>query len=109
MQIQELLKERKQKGFEIAKNGKVAMQGHKWIVPSQTSSNKRYEVTLYLDRQVCTCQDFIERRLKCKHIFAVEITTTKEVSYGNVTAKETKKITYTQDWVAYNKAQTNEK
>ena len=84
MQIQELLKIRKQKGYEIAKTGKVVKSGKVWLVPSQTS-NKKYMVTLYLDKKVCTCPDYIERGMTCKHIFAVEITITKEIDRdGNV-------------------------
>ena len=98
---------RKQKGFEIAQTEKVAMQGYKWLVPSQNTINKKYEVILYLDRQVCNCPDFIERGLKCKHILAVEITITKEIS-GSET-KITQRITYSQDWLNYDKAQTKQK
>ncbi len=108
MQIQELLQIRKNKGKEIAKTGNVKMNGYKWVVPSQ-SSNKEYEVILRLDRSTCTCQDFLGRGLKCKHIFAVEITLTKTVdSQGNTTITQTKRITYKQDWTNYTKAQTQE-
>lgn len=106
MQIQELLQIRKNKGKEIAKTGNVKMNGYKWVVPSQ-SSNKEYDVVLRLDRSTCTCQDFLGRGLKCKHIFAVEITLTKTVdNQGNTTI--TKRITYKQDWTNYTKAQTQE-
>ena len=108
MQIQELLQIRKNKGKEIAKNGNVKMNGYKWVVPSQ-SSNKQYEVILRLDRSTCTCQDFLGRGLKCKHIFAVEITLTKTVdNQGNTTITQTKRITYKQDWANYRLAQTQE-
>jgi len=107
MQIEQLLQIRKQKGQEIAKTGKVRIAGHKWLVPSQ-SSNKQYEVILRLDKSLCTCPDFVERGIKCKHIFAVEITITKKINAdGSIT--ETKRITYPQDWVAYDKAQTQQK
>ncbi|MCL4379665.1 MAG: SWIM zinc finger domain-containing protein [Candidatus Marsarchaeota archaeon] len=91
MQIQEQLQIRKQKGLQIVQSGKVIMQGHKWIVPSRTT-NKRYEVVLYLNRQECNCPDFLERGIKCKHIFAVKITITKETN-GSET-KITKKLAY---------------
>ena len=108
MQIQELLQIRKNKGKEIAKNGKIKMEGYKWVVPSQ-SSNKEYDVVLRLDRNTCTCQDFLGRGIKCKHIFAVEITLTKTVdNQGNTTITQTKRITYKQDWTNYTKAQTQE-
>jgi transposase len=108
MQPQELLQIRKQKGIEIAKNSNVKLNGYKWSVPSQ-SSNKTYEVILRIDKSVCNCPDFIERGLKCKHIFAVEITLTKTIdSKGNTTITQTKHITYSQDWPNYTKAQTEE-
>ena len=110
MQIQEQLQIRKEKGYEIAKTKKIVMEGHKWIVPSQNSINKKYEVTLYLNRQVCTCPDFTGRGLKCKHIFAVQITIEKEIDgSGNVSITHTKRITYKQDWPNYDKAQTQQK
>ena len=68
----------------------------------------RRSVTLKLDKSECTCQDFIERGIKCKHIFAVEITISRKRNLdGSVT--ETKKITYSQDWLNYDKAQTRQK
>lgn len=107
-QIQELLQIRRNKGKEIAKTGNVKMNGYKWVVPSQ-SSNKEYDVVLRLDKSTCTCQDFLGRGLKCKHIFAVEITLTKTVdNQGNTTITQTKRITYKQDWANYRLAQTQE-
>lgn len=109
MEIQKLLQIRKQKGQEIAKTGKVELKGNKWFVPSQ-STNKQYEVVLGLGNSKCNCPDFIERGIKCKHIFAVEITITKKINVdGSTTITETKKITYSQDWIAYDKAKTQEK
>jgi transposase len=106
MQIQEQIQKRKAKGFEIAKSGKVKLKDKVWLVPSQ-SSNKYYSVTLKIDKSECNCPDFVERGLKCKHIFAVEITITKEIN-GSET-KITKKITYSQNWSNYDKAQTQQK
>jgi len=76
-------------------------------VPSQ-SSNKYYKVILRIDQSVCECPDFVERGIKCKHIFAVEITISKRInSNGSIT--DTKKITYSQDWKAYDKATMQQK
>lgn len=108
MQIQEMLQIRKQKGMEIAKNGNVRLNGYKWSVPSQ-SSNKTYEVILRIDKSVCNCPDFIERGLKCKHIFAVEITLTKTINKdGTITETKTVKKTYPQMWHEYTASQVNE-
>jgi transposase/predicted nucleic acid-binding Zn finger protein len=106
MQLQELLQIRKQRGIQIAKTKKVVKEGYKWIVPSQ-SSNRNYEVVLKIDKSTCTCPDFIERGIKCKHIFAVEITITKTMNQDG-TATVTKRITYSQDWPNYTKAQVEE-
>lgn len=69
-----------------------------------------YRVELRLDKSTCTCQDYEKRGIKCKHIFAVEITVSEQIDEkGNTVITETKRITYSQDWVAYDKAQTNQK
>jgi transposase len=109
MQIQELLQIRKERGHEIAKRGNIEMKDGVWIVPSQNTRDKAYQVTLRLDKNTCTCEDFKERGLRCKHIFAVEITITKRLNKnGSTTITQTKRITYPQDWHNYTKAQTEE-
>ena len=108
MSAQEQIQIRKQKGLEIAKTGKVKLNGNKWVVPSQ-SLNKYYDVILRLDKSECNCPDFSERGMKCKHIFAVEITVSKSYNPdGSVSVTKTKRITYPQEWSTYNKAQTSE-
>ena len=107
MDLQKQIQIRRQKGQEIAKTGRVKMDGMKWVVPSQ-SSNRYYEVVLGLVKSKCTCPDNTERQMKCKHIFAVEITVSKTIdSKGNVTITETKKV-YVQDWHNYTLAQNQE-
>lgn len=104
-----LLQVRKQRGTEIAKTQKVSYNNGKWIVPSQ-SSDKKYEVILGLGNSSCNCPDYAERQIKCKHIFAVEVTITKHLdTEGNVTITQTKRITYPQNWKVYDASQTNEK
>ena len=108
MELQKLLQIRKEKGKEIARTSKVVLSGNKWLVPSQ-SSDKTYEVILGLGNSKCNCPDYIGRSIKCKHIFAVEITTSRQVNpNGSVTITQTKRITYQQDWANYTKAQTEE-
>lgn len=109
MQLQQLLQIRKQKGYEIAKKGDIKLNGSKWLVPSQSSS-KKYEVMLRLDKSVCTCPDFVERGIKCKHIFAVEITISKQINEdGSITETTTIRKTYPQNWAVYDKGQIEEK
>src|SRR5262249_35856513 len=61
----------------------------------------------------CTCPDFELRGQKCKHIYAVEcIIVWDTVTQGGqttVTKTKTVRITYTQNWPVYNRAQTEEK
>ncbi len=49
------------------------------------------------------------RRLKCKHIYAVEFTEKRETKPdGTTTITRSVRVTYKQDWHAYNQAQTHE-
>ena len=103
---------RELKGKEIAARLKIVRKENKWIVPSQTGKGK-YTVDIDGDVPHCTCPDYELRGLKCKHIYAVEYTIKSETSTEDdtttVTTTITKRVTYKQDWPAYNMAQTNEK
>jgi transposase len=103
-------KERKERGRQIAETSIIrkAKKGG-WDVPSQSGAGK-YNVSLRGFDPVCTCIDFEMRKCKCKHIFAVELTLTQEITNeGMMTTTKTMRMTYAQDWQAYDKAQTNEK
>lgn len=115
------MSERQQKAIAIAAKSKIAKKGDTWIVPSQ-SGNGHYKVNITdPDWPTCTCMDFELRHARCKHIYATEIVIEREQSVtqttdGDVTTttvtetvKVTKRVTYSQDWTAYNTAQTNEK
>ena len=111
-QIQELLQERKQRGYELAKRYRITEVEGVWLVPSATSLNRTYKVTLTIDGGKCTCEDFKERGLKCKHQWAVRITLTKTINKnkdGSTTITQTKKITVSQDWKAYDLATEQQK
>jgi len=111
--------ERQERGLMIAARTKLTQKGDVWRVPSQSGYKPYYEVDPKSSR--CTCPDFEKREAKCKHIFAVEVVIERERSVtettdGDVTTttisetvKVTKRVTYKQDWPAYNEAQTNEK
>ena len=110
MNEQKLLQIRKERGYKIAKEDNIISKDGKWLVPSESSPHKNYEVVLRIDRSTCTCQDFLGRGLKCKHIFAVEIVTSRQINTdGSVTVTQTKRVTYSQDWSNYDKAQINQK
>lgn len=109
MQTQQQIQVRRQKGQEIAKSGNVKLNGNTWIVPSQSCS-KTYEVVLGIGNSRCTCPDFVERGIRCKHIWSVEFTITKQKNTdGSTTITQTKRITYPQNWSAYNRSQITEK
>lgn len=101
------------KGLEIAAKSKLTRKGGLWLVPSQTTKQQRYEVAVNGEKPQCTCRDHEFTNDKCKHIFAVEYTIEREqTSDGQTITTETVKVTrktYSQNWPAYNAAQTQEK
>jgi len=103
---------REQRGLMIAAICKLNRTSEGWLVPSQSKSETLYQVNLEL--QTCTCPDHQEAGFKCKHLYAAEFTMKREVHVdGSVTDTQsmtlTEKITYKQDWPAYNHAQSIEK
>lgn len=107
MNYNELLENRRIRGMEIVKSHKLTYMGDKWLVPSQFGHGS-YTVKLEKDMPTCSCPDYEKRRIKCKHQFAVEIIVKKQIDQeGNVTV--TKKVTYSQEWSSYDKAQTQQK
>jgi transposase len=112
------MEEREIKGLEIAATAKLQRAGNRWFVPSQTNPGRGGDHGLYTveadpTNPQCTCPDYQYRQQRCKHIFAVEYTIKhEETSDGQTVVTETLKVTkqtYSQDWPAYNKAQTEEK
>ncbi len=79
-----------------------------WIVPSQ-SGNGAYLVYEEDGETKCNCPDCEMRRTKCKHQWAVEYFAKETIDTdGNKTVTKVVKMTYSQDWKAYNKSQTSE-
>ena len=107
------LSERESKALAIATHTTLVRKpNNTWIVPSQ-SGPKTYTVNPDPESPFCDCPDFEYRRLRCKHVLAVEIVLKREiVTVGNtqtVTETMTVKQKYTQDWQSYNAAQQTEK
>ena len=98
---------REERGLQIAQNSKIVETPVGWKVPSQ-SGNGTYIVNLDHGNPFCTCPDF-EKGNKCKHIHAVTFIIQKQVKPDGTTV-ETKSMTMTctQEWTAYNDAQTHE-
>src|SRR5436190_15650544 len=111
--------ERKERGLMIAARTKLTQQGSVWHVPSQSGFKPFYQVDP--TAKTCDCPDYEKREAPCKHLYAVEIviereTSTSTTTDGNTTTTTTtetvtvtKKVTYAQNWAAYNEAQTHEK
>jgi predicted nucleic acid-binding Zn finger protein len=98
---------RQARGKLIAETAKItrAPKG-RWLVPSQSGVSRRYTVSLQFE--FCTCPDFEERQLKCKHMWAVEYAEERITSNDDETVTESVKVTYSQSWSVYNQAQTHE-
>jgi transposase len=103
---------REERGLVIAAVCKLNKTQEGWLVPSQSKGETIY--TVDPAKQTCTCPDHLEAGHKCKHIYAVEFTVKREFNPdGTVTDTKsvtfTEKVTYKQDWPAYNMAQSIEK
>lgn len=98
---------RAERGLEIATHKNVRQRGNLWIVPSQSGGDA---YTVDYETGHCTCPDHTIRQKRCKHIYAVEYTITREEKPdGTVIVTKTKRVTYKQNWSAYNAAQQEEK
>lgn len=101
---------RQAKALHIAAVNRLEANNGHWRVPSQTGDGN-YMVVVGRDEAFhCSCPDYEERLSPCKHIMAIEITIRRETGKDpKVSFSETVKVTYSQDWKAYNAAKTNEK
>ncbi len=101
---------RQLKGQKIAETCRIVKTDKGWQVPSQSGHGTYLVYTeSLLSKPKCTCPDHESRGVICKHIYAVEITLKKETdTHGNTTITA-ERVTYSQDWKAYDKAQCNEK
>jgi transposase len=114
------------KGMQIAATMPLRRDASGWIVPSQTGVGTYRVVpapttTFKVARGLvpsppgiqpwgCNCPDYELRNQPCKHVIAVELTIRREsVDVDGAIVTEELKVTYTQDWAAYNKAQCEEK
>ena len=94
---------RQQRGMAIAAQVRIDKNRLGYKVPSQ-SGNGSYVVNLD-GKPFCTCPDFEKRQASCKHVYAVEFIIQREERPDGTTV-ETKamRVTYSQDWPAYNAA-----
>ena len=99
---------RRQRGLALAALVNIKKNKLGYAVPSQSGSGT-YVVNVD-DDPICTCPDFEKRQVRCKHVYAVESVIQRQ-EQADGTAVETKamRVAYSQDWPAYNAAQTSEK
>jgi transposase len=96
------------KGLEIARTSRIRKTDRGWIVPSQ-NGNGAYLVYNEGMMTRCNCPDCQLRDVKCKHQFAVQYFEQKVTDQeGNTTVTKAVRMTYPQNWSAYNEAQSNE-
>lgn len=112
--MNETLNIRELRGIDIATRYTVKEENGTWFVPSSSGKSDRYKVDL--NNQKCTCPDFEIRRNKCKHIFAVEHIFEqdfmRELFQEEIQSSQPylpPRKTYSQNWIAYDKAQRSEK
>jgi transposase len=100
---------REERGKAMADAKKIRRKGPLWMVPSASNAGT-YVVDIAAEEgPTCSCPDYELRQCKCKHIHAVEFTIIRETAPdGTVTETRSVKVTYKQDWPAYNAAQVNE-
>ena len=58
------------------------MTKNTWVVPSETTPDKFYEITKVGDRFVCSCPDCLYREHDCKHIRKLKAKVEEEKKEG---------------------------
>ncbi len=100
---------RETRGIALAKEKALKQKGALWVVPS-ASGRGTYVVDPSAKLPNCTCPDYETTGIKCKHLYAVEYTVRHSTNaQGETTVTQTMRVTYRQNWAAYNAAQTIEK
>jgi hypothetical protein len=105
---------RQQKAQELAGRARIEFVDGCYLIPSQ-SHGGTYTVLLDGSTAVCECPDYELREEDCKHILAARLWRQRQDDgigqnpADNTPAPKAKRPTYSQDWVSYNAAQTNER
>ena len=101
---------RQQRGLDIAKGKSKKIRhvtGDTWLVPSSTNTTAGYVVDI--GKATCSCPDHETRGVRCKHLWAIAYVRREVTLPDGSTLVTEQRITYRQDWRAYNAAQTEEK
>lgn len=108
--LNEALSARQQRGMVLAASAKIKRRSGMFEVPSATNSGASYIVAMVAGAFHCTCPDFELRNEPCKHAYAVQYSLKfEQAADGTVTETRSVRVTYPQQWAAYNRAQTSEK
>lgn len=104
---------REVKAWEMTGDSRISFRDGSWHVHSQSAS-RFYKVNPSATTPACECEDFALRGKPCKHIMAVRLLLERQLKGEPNPEPETiparpPRPTYSQDWVNYNLAQTNEK
>ena len=98
---------RQLRGMAIAARVKIEKNKLGYKVPSQSGSHS-YIVNVG-DDPFCTCPDFERRDQPCKHVYAVDFTIQREeCPEDSPTTPGEYRVTYGQNWSAYNASQVYE-
>jgi transposase len=82
--------------------------GAKYLVPSATENAGGYVVDV--EAATCSCPDHETRAIRCKHLWALSYFRKEvEMPDGTTVVTESVRVTYSQNWPAYNRAQCEEK
>src|SRR4051812_41364728 len=108
--LNEALTPRQQRGMVLAATARITQRKWKFDVPSATNSGQTYLVVHVAGQFLCSCPDYELRNEPCKHCYAVQYFLKRETAPdGTVTETRTVRVTYPQQWAAYNRAQVTEK
>lgn len=103
---------RDQRALILAATCQIERKGAVWLVPSQTTSGRKYQVRLEGDGS-CTCLDHTDLGQCCKHIRAVKLILRRELGESQIAGPETVTFPepkkYERDHAAFNAAQSVEK
>lgn len=99
---------RKQKAEQIVKSKAITKTEKGWIVASQ-SGNGSYKVAQNGTGFTCSCPDYQLRQQPCKHALACQMVVLKWFDRTGKQILEVKRVSYPQNWKAYNASQISEK
>ncbi len=106
-----LIDPRKERGLLLAQSSRLKqIVPGTWLVPSQTQASGGYVVDLA--KGTCSCPDHELRgeTVTCKHRWAVQFARHHvAMPDGSTSVIDTMRVTYAQNWPAYNAAQCEEK